>query len=1465
MSTATRYSTATALAAFLALSTACGGGGGGSSPAPQPAVTISVAGATTPLTVGTTRTYTATVGNSSNTSVTWSVVEAGGGTISAAGVYTAPATAGTYTVKATSAADTSKTATASVNVINAATQPTITAPTVVTAGLAGYTASVAAQTGCTYTWSVTNGTLTAGAGTTAITFTPGTTGTVDLSCVVSNAAGTPSAAGTASIAIADAPTATGLTVSTASPAFGATVSLTPTFAGGTATIGTTGAGSSDISASATSGVAITTPAITAGVTYTLTVTNAAGDTATATSATVTPQTVAVGVPTTSNLSVTAAGGSSNTSRTFTASVTGAASSSVTWSVDNIAGGNSTVGTITSGGVYSAGSALGTHTVKATSVSDTSKSNSATVTVVAAPAATSCVASSASPLYGATITVTPTFSNGTAKVGTSGSGSSDLSASATSGTAITTAALTTPKTYTLTVTNAAGTVATAASATVTPQTVTVSVPTTSNLNVTAAGGADNTSRTFAASASGGVSSGVTWAVDNVSGGNSTVGTISSGGVYSAGTALGAHVVKATSVSDTSKSNSATITVVGAPVATSCVASSASPLYGDTITVTPTFSFGTATVGTSGAGSSDLSASPVSGTPITTAALTTGQTYTLTVTNAAGTVATAASAAVAPQTVSVSTPTTSNLNVTVAGGASNTSRTFSATASNALDTTLTWSVDDIAGGNGTVGTISGSGVYSSGTALGAHTVKATSVADNSKSASATITVVGVPVATSCVASSASPLYGDTITVTPTFSFGTATVGTTGSGSSDLSASPTSGSAITTGALTTAKTYTLTVTNAAGTVATVASAAVTPQTVAVSTPTTSNLNVTVAGGLDNTSRTFTATANNAADASVTWSVDNIAGGNSTVGTINGSGVYSAGSALGAHAVKATSVADSSKSASATVTVVAVPSAAFTPTTYRTVGDTSLVESATAQPGSTFAWTLTGNTGGNTGAITSGAATSNVTFDAGSPAGAFNLNLTVTNAAGTADAVSHAVTVVAAPVATSLGASLATVLNGDKVTLTPTFSAGTATIGTGGSGSSQVTASATTGVGVLSTAVTGSTTFTLTVTNLAGATATTTATVNPGATTYSGTGSLTVARQRHSAIELANGTILIVGGSNVGDTFGADGNVGHTDMIYGELYTPSTGLFAETTGTLPLGQGRKFHIAVANSTKDKVLIAGGIHAATDSLGTGYVYDQSGQSFTAANNAMVLARENHGAVLLTTGSNAGKVLIMGGQNTVSGSSTLTTSMELFDFSTGMFSSLVPATGTPALRNYPVLTRLNDGRILITGGRDGSATELNTAEIYDPVANTIAATSNTMTDGRSFHTATVLQDGKVLVAGGNFTTASNTADLFDPAAASGAGAFTQVGGTSLGARYGHTAALLPDGKVLISGGHNGTNALTTVVAYDPVGQTFAATAGPAALATARRRATATLINTSKVLVVGGEDGTNGVTSAEVYQ
>jgi hypothetical protein len=95
----------------------CSGGNAGSVTPPEPNVTVTVSGSSALLNAGADRTFTATVNGTSNTAVNWSVVEAGGGSISQAGVYTAPAVPGTYTVKAISKANSTASGKAQVPVI----------------------------------------------------------------------------------------------------------------------------------------------------------------------------------------------------------------------------------------------------------------------------------------------------------------------------------------------------------------------------------------------------------------------------------------------------------------------------------------------------------------------------------------------------------------------------------------------------------------------------------------------------------------------------------------------------------------------------------------------------------------------------------------------------------------------------------------------------------------------------------------------------------------------------------------------------------------------------------------------------------------------------------------------------------------------------------------------------------------------------------------------------------------------------------------------------------------------------------------------------------------------------------------------------------------------------------------------------------------------------------------------------
>jgi Galactose oxidase, central domain len=160
-------------------------------------------------------------------------------------------------------------------------------------------------------------------------------------------------------------------------------------------------------------------------------------------------------------------------------------------------------------------------------------------------------------------------------------------------------------------------------------------------------------------------------------------------------------------------------------------------------------------------------------------------------------------------------------------------------------------------------------------------------------------------------------------------------------------------------------------------------------------------------------------------------------------------------------------------------------------------------------------------------------------------------------------------------------------------------------------------------------------------------------------------------------------------------------------------------------------------------------------------------------------------------------------------------------------------------------TLLSNGMVLVAGGTSTeSSNALATAELYDPNSGTFAATGS-MQAARSSHTATLLSPllgngNKVLVTGGSSITA---AELFDPSS----GTFTPTGSMEA-ARFSHTATLLNDGTVLVAGGANEATIYATAELFDPSSGAFKPTGS---MVTARYVHTATLLENGMVLVVGG--------------
>ncbi|MBN2503460.1 MAG: Ig-like domain repeat protein, partial [Anaerolineales bacterium] len=223
-----------------------------------------------------------------------------------------------------------------------------------------------------------------------------------------------------------------------------------------------------------------------------------------------------------------------------------------------------------------------------------------------------------------------------------------------------------------------------------------------------------------------------------------------------------------------------------------------------------------------------------------------------------------------------------------------------------------------------------------------------------------------------------------------------------------------------------------------------------------------------------------------------------------------------------------------------------------------------------------------------------------------------------------------------------------------------------------------------------------------------------------------------------------------------------------------------------------------------------------------------------------------------------GRILVVGGADDTYGHWS-GSNVEIYDPATRTFSLGVPMAYS---RNGHTATMLPDGRVLVVGGKiyDGNYQLTGTAEIYDPVANSWSPAAS-MSVERIFHTATLLNDGRVLIAGGGRYYNSNihaSAEIYDPAA----NTWNSVDSLSV-ARTEHTATLLNDGTVLVAGGHDGEGGIhSTAELFDLVTETWSVTGN---MNVARTVHTATLLPDGKVLVAGGTDNTgDGFNTAEIY-
>jgi Kelch motif/Galactose oxidase, central domain len=363
-------------------------------------------------------------------------------------------------------------------------------------------------------------------------------------------------------------------------------------------------------------------------------------------------------------------------------------------------------------------------------------------------------------------------------------------------------------------------------------------------------------------------------------------------------------------------------------------------------------------------------------------------------------------------------------------------------------------------------------------------------------------------------------------------------------------------------------------------------------------------------------------------------------------------------------------------------------------------------------------------------------------------------------------------------------------------------------------------------------------------------TVTVTTSSSRFTPTGSLHEARGLHTATLLPDNEVLVAYGSNSSSYTIATGYVGLSSI---EVYDPGTGTFTEIVGED--GAGIFGHTATL-LPNGKVLLAGGFvnsvwdYGASATSNGANLYDSATGVFSETGN-MTASRGGHTATLLANG----KVLIAGGADQ-DPTGTGLASAELYDPNTGAFTQ----TGSMAVGRFlHTATQLQDGRVLIVGGVLTSASDpVATAEVYDPTTGIFTMTG-AMATARERHTATLLADGRVLIVGGTTSTGTGdfqptaTVEVYNPST----GSFSLTGSMTE-ARTFHTATLLPNGKVLVAGGGDENS---TAEVYDPVAGAFSITGG---MEIGRSGHTATLLPNGSVLVAGGGIFA-GLASAELYQ
>ena len=330
-------------------------------------------------------------------------------------------------------------------------------------------------------------------------------------------------------------------------------------------------------------------------------------------------------------------------------------------------------------------------------------------------------------------------------------------------------------------------------------------------------------------------------------------------------------------------------------------------------------------------------------------------------------------------------------------------------------------------------------------------------------------------------------------------------------------------------------------------------------------------------------------------------------------------------------------------------------------------------------------------------------------------------------------------------------------------------------------------------------------------------------------------------AAATLPGGRILLTGGS-AGEHLG-----GPTTSA--ELFDfPSTSFLCPdgsapianptTPCSITMNDARFLHSATllpSGADAGQVLIAGGDEGSTGGSPTAELFNPSDGSFSCVgglststfqcNASMTSARFGHTATMLTSGTESGEILIAGGSNSLSIPAAVLNTAELFNPASNTFACVGGVSSSPPLCNQSLNTARyghyglvlttgpNAGHVLIAGGSDLNGAPIASAELYDPNSGTFSciggttsgACNSVMSAGRAGASATMLNDGRILFAGGISGSAAagytsiGSAEIYDPVQNKFAATANMIT-----ARAGHSAVLLNNGDVMMIGGASGS-------------------------------------------------------------